>query len=301
MTKVDYHEPVLVHEVTDGLHIDNQARIIDATVGTGGHSLEFLRLGAKVLGIDADEEMLKIAEERLKDACPAPNPQVGCFFKLVHGNFREIDEIAKREDFAPVGAILLDLGTTSIQLTDSQRGFSFSHSEAPLDVRINPSLQGLKGADLLNALREDQLMVLFGKVLSHFEAKKLAKAIIEARQIKKFETVGDFLGAAAGLRTKPGLHPGTLPFLALRMAVNSELENLREALPKAISLLGRGGRLGVITFHSGEEKEVVGFFRKVSREGLETFITKSPIVPEETEIEKNPGARSAKLFIFEKT
>jgi len=301
MTKVDYHEPVLVHEVSQGLHIDNQARIIDATEGAGGHSLEFLRLGAKVLGIDADEEMLKIAKERLKDACPAPNPQVGCFFKLVHGNFREIDEIARKEGFDPVGAILFDLGTTSIQLTDPRRGFSFSHPEAPLDVRINPSVQGLTGKDLLNALREDQLRLLFGKVLSHFEARKLAKAIIEARQIKKFETVGDLLAVAKGLRTKPGLHPGTLPFLALRMAVNSELENLREALPKALLLLAKGGRLGVITFHSGEEKEVVGFFRKLSREGLGTFITKSPIVPGEEEIKGNPRARSAKLFIFEKT
>jgi len=301
MTTASYHEPVLAREVVAGLHIDNQARIIDATVGSGGHSLEFLKLGAKVLGIDADSAMLALAEKRLKVACPAPNAKVGCFFTLIHGNFREIDEIAQREGFTQVNGIIFDLGTTSIQLMDSQRGFSFSHPEAPLDVRLNPAIQGLRGADLLNALREDQLRVLFGKVLSHFEAKKLAKAIVQARQTKRFETVGDFLAATAGLKTKPGLNPGTLPFLALRMAVNSELENLREALPKAILLLAKGGRLGVITFHSGEEKEVVGFMRKVSREGAGTFVTKSPIVPEESEIEGNPRARSAKLFIFEKT
>jgi len=301
MTTVKFHEPVLAHETVEGLHINNQARVVDATVGTGGHSLEFLKKGAKVLGIDADGEMLKLAEARLKDACPAPNRKVGCFFKLVQGNFREIDEIAKREDFTEVEAILFDLGTTSLQLMDLRRGFSFSHPNSPLDVRINPALQGLTGADLLNALREDQLRSLFGKVLSHFEAKKLSRAVIEARETKKFETVGDFLDVAKGLRTKPGLHPATLPFLALRIAVNSELENIREALPKAISLLRRGGRLGVITFHSGEEKEVVGYFRKVSREGLVSLLTKAPIVPDEKEIKANPRARSAKLFIIEKT
>jgi 16S rRNA (cytosine1402-N4)-methyltransferase len=300
MTTVSYHEPVLVHETVEGLHVNNQARIIDATVGSGGHSLEFLRLGAKLLGIDQDKEMLKLASTRLKDACPAANRKVDCIFKLVQGNFREIDEIAQKEGFSPVNAILFDLGTTSIQLMDSTRGFSFSHPEAPLDVRIDPSLQGLKGSDLLNALREDQLRILFAKVLSFFESKKLAKAIVVYRETTKFETVGDLLKVTVGLRSKPGLNPATLPFLALRVAVNSELENLHEALPKAFGLLTKGGRLGVITFHSGEEKEVVSYFRKLSREGSASLITKSPILPGEAEVGENPRARSAKLYIIEK-
>ncbi len=282
------------------MHFDNQARVIDATVGTAGHSLEFLKKGARVLGIDADIKMLKIAQERLKDACPAPNEKVGCFFKLIHGNFREIDDLAKKAGFDPAHAIFFDLGTTSLQLMDSQRGFSFSRPEAPLDVRVNPSAQGLTGADLLNALREDQLKVLFARVLSFPEAKKLARAVTLFKETKKFVTVGDFLKVTAGLRSKSGLHQATLAFLALRMAVNSELENLREALPKAFSLLTKGGRLGVITFHSGEEKEVVGYFRKVGREGLGNILTKAPIVPKETEIKGNPRARSAKLYLIEK-
>jgi len=299
MEKVSFHEPVLVQEVMEALHLDNpakkgrQARIIDATLGTAGHSLEIVNKGASVLGIEADPEMLKLASSRIKAVKNASS-------KLVLGNFRDIAEIAEKEGFSPVDGVLFDLGTTSTQLTDSARGFSFANPEAPLDMRINPSLQGVTAADLLNGLRQDQLISLFEKVLNRFSATKLAREVTKRREVEKFASVGDFLGVTAGVRPKPGLNRATLPFLALRMAVNSELENLREALPQAFLLLGKKGRLLVITFHSGEEKETVGFFRKISREGRAKIISDVPIVPSLEEISTNPRARSAKLNILEK-
>lgn len=291
MKEDSYHEPVLVHEVVEGLHIDNRALIIDATVGTGGHALAITKGGAKVLGIDADRQMLEIAESRLKDTDTI----------LVQGNFRDIDEIAAEKGWAPADGILFDLGVSNLQLTSPGRGFSFGNPEAPLDMRIDKASQGLTAADLLNALREDQLRWLFEKVLWRVEARKIAKEIIRFREFSKFRTVGDFLQVCRVLKPrKPGLNPATLAFLGLRLAVNSELENLEEALAKALFLLKKGKRLLVITFHSGEQKVVLGFFRRVQREGRGKILTKDPILPRQEEIARNPRARSAKLYILEK-
>ena len=154
----------------------------------------------------------------------------------------------------------------------------------------------------LTHVTNKHLLPVYNKPMIFYPIQTLVNAgITDILIVTSGPHVGDFLGVTAGLRTKPGLHPATLPFLALRIAVNSELENFREALPKAYLLLAKGGRLGVITFHSGEEKEVVGFFRKISREGLGTFLTKRPEVPSQAEIEANPRARSAKLYLIEKT
>lgn len=295
MTKDKFHEPVLVHEVLEALKapLKNQARVIDATVGSAGHSLAIVGSGGKILGIDEDKEMLEVAEQRLG--------KTGGSFKLVHGNFRNIDEIAKKEGFVGADAILFDLGVASVQLTSEERGFSFSNPEANLDMRIDKTFQNLTGADLLNGLRKEHLTVLFQKVLNPFAARKIARQVLRQREAKKITTVGDFLEICQVVKGKPGLHPATLPFLALRMAVNCELENLEEALPKAFSLLAKGGKLLVITFHSGEEKVVVAFNRKAERDGLAKVLSKEPIVPKEDEVKTNPRARSAKLHILEKT
>jgi 16S rRNA (cytosine1402-N4)-methyltransferase len=283
------HEPVLVRQVLERLHIDKGDRIIDATVGTGGHAMVIAAAGARVLGIDADKEMLAVAAKRLPRSCT-----------LVHGNFRNIDEIAVKAGWNAADGIVFDLGVSNPQLTSAARGFSYTHPEASLDMRVDPIQQGLTGADLLNALREDQLVVLFEKVLDWSAARKIAKEVVRFRTAGKIKTVGDFLEICRFLRGKPGLPPATRPFLALRMAVNGELENLEEALPKALGLLGKGGRLAVITFHSGEERRVVTFFRQVQRERAGRMITKAPLTPTEAEIASNARARSAKLFILEK-
>ena len=274
----NYHEPVMVSQVL--AHLNKKESAIDATLGTGGHYLKLLEAGIKVLGIESDPEILKIAKERLE--------KFDC--KLVQGNFKDIDEIAKGNGFNKVDGILFDLGVSNLQLMDEERGFSFSNPSASLDMRIDKDSQEVTGAILLNVLRKDQLENLFSRILDLSSARWIAKRVLEKRETKAISTVGDFLDICEGLRGKARLNPATLPFLALRIAVNSELENLKEALPKAFDLLEVGGKLLIITFHSKEEEIVKSF----SNEYL------GPIRPTLEEININPKARSAELFVFTK-
>lgn len=292
MNEVRYHESVMVREVTDYLHLKKGHSYIDATVGTGGYASEVVKNGGKVLGIDLDPKMLEITRRRLK-ACSTP-------FKLVCGNFKDIDEIARKEGMDKVDGIIFDLGVSNIHLMGELRGFSFNVPDSPLDMRLNPNSQGVTAADLLNGLREDQLTALFAKVFPFFKAKKLAKSIVGFREQRKFATVSDFQDALKDFRGKPGLNPATLPFLALRMAVNSELENLKEALPKAFSLLVKGGRLLILSFHSKEEEIVKDFFFSEERSNSGKILTKMAILPQKEEVAKNLKSRSAKLWILEK-
>lgn len=273
-----YHEPVMVSEVL--AHLNKKKRVIDATLGTGGHSLKLLEAGVKVLGIESDPEILKIAKERLV--------KFNCL--LVHGNFKDIDRIVKNNGFKKVDGILFDLGVSNLQLTDDSRGFSFSNPNALLDMRIDKEGQEVTGAILLNALRKDQLEDVFSRVLDLSSSRWLAKRVLEKREIEPIKRVADFLEICGGLRGKARLNPATLPFLALRIAVNSELENLKEALPKAYDLLEAGGKLLVISFHSGEE-EIVKSFSK-------DFV--GPIKPTMEEVANNPRSRSAELFVLTK-
>ncbi|MDP3994985.1 MAG: 16S rRNA (cytosine(1402)-N(4))-methyltransferase RsmH [bacterium] len=282
MKNEKYHEPVLVCEVLTALGLvaplNTRARIIDATVGTGGHSLELVKRGVNVLGIEADKKMVEIARERLKA-------------KIVHGNFINIDKIASDNKFTNIDGVIFDLGVSNIQLLSDERGFSFLHEEALLDMRLDKDGQGVNAADLLNCLREDQLKKMFSVTLMPNQVNYIVKNILLAREIKPFRKVGDFVQICLNLKVKGSLHQATLPFLALRIAVNSELENLKEALPKAFDLLKTGGRLLVITFHSGEDKIVTkSFFGKSGR----------IMFPGEIEISNNPRARSAKLYVIEK-
>jgi 16S rRNA (cytosine1402-N4)-methyltransferase len=303
------HEPVLTREIVRYLlvkknaHLKPKAVYIDATVGLGGHSKDIIKAGCYVLGIDADSQSLSIAEKVLKRACPAPfklNKKGRCF-KLVHGNFRDIDSIAADLQVSKVSGILLDLGVSSMQLTSRSRGFSFQKPSAKLDMRIDKDRQDVKASDLLNVLGQKQLKNLFEVVLGRHESAQIAKAIVEKRKMGKFEKVGDFLQIANQCRTKnKNLHPATLPFLALRIAVNSELENLKIALPKSLDLLKTGGRLAVISFHSGEDKLVKAFIRKAETSNKIRVVTKKPVTPSAKEITNNPRARSAKLRVIEK-
>ena len=254
-----------------------------------------------MLGIDADEELLEIARKRLEIACPTLNNSVQGHFKLVNGNFRNIDEIAKRMEVKEVDGILFDLGVSNLHLKSQTRGFSFESGSAPLDMRIDTKTQGVTAADLLNNLREDQLIGLFNSVMIQPVARKLAKEVVFRRKEKPIKEISDFLAIVRRARVDGGkLNPATLPFMALRMAVNSELENLKIALPKALELLKKGGRLVVISFHSGEDALVKNFFREMQNKNLVKVLTKKPIVSTREEIVKNPRARSAKLRCFEK-
>ncbi|HTK03923.1 MAG TPA: 16S rRNA (cytosine(1402)-N(4))-methyltransferase RsmH [Alphaproteobacteria bacterium] len=276
---MNFHETVLVEEVIEALHVKKSGKYIDATLGNGGHTLEILKHGGQVLGIERDPEMLAISKERL-----------GGKALLVNGNFVDIDKIAKENNWQPVSGILFDLGVTNLHLKSLERGFSFENPEAILDMRLNPNIQGVKAADLLNVLREDQVEEMFKTVMEPGHARWITKRVIEKRSQELIKTVGDFLQICEGLKTgKSNIHEATLPFLALRIAVNSELDNLKVGLEKAFKLLEKGGWLVVISFHSGEDK-IVKEFLKYSK----------LVVPGENELAINRRARSARLRILQK-
>jgi len=301
------HEPVMIGEVIDALRLKeivhlNQSRIIDATVATAGHTIEIVKRGGRVLGIDVDEDLLEVAGERLRKACPPTfSSHERGSLKLVHGNFAKIDEIAKKHKFENVDGILFDLGVSSVHFTDRFRGFSFNYPGAPLDMRLDNKIQKVTAHDLLNSLRKDQLQELFGVVMGRAVSRKLAGKIVASREGSPIETVDDFLKIIEEVKLKRRkLHPATLPFLALRIAVNSELENLAEALPGAFNLLAPGGRLVVISFHSGEDELVKKFFKNKARVVRAKLITKKPVTPSMSETERNPKSRSAKMRVLEK-
>ncbi len=307
------HKPVLLNEVCRvfGLiaplkyqaKIGEKPIIIDATVGGGGHASELIKKGAYVIGIDADEKMIGIAGENLRKlACPTGNCEK--FFKLVNANFVSIDRIADDNGLKSVDAILFDLGISSFHFLFN-KGFSFHNSEAPLDMRLSES-QKVTAADLLNALPKKSLVELFSEVLPHFQSIKISKEIMGFRKVRKIVNVGDFLDiinrSFSSGKTKPGknkISPPTLAFMALRIAVNSELDNLKIALNKSWKLLAVGGKMAVISFHSGEDGVVKDYFKKIDREKAGEMYKKL-IVPSNEEVEMNPRARSAKLRVITK-
>ncbi len=278
-----YHESVMVKEVLESLHLNTSSqhakhiRIIDCTLGTGGHTEAIVNAGGEVLGIEADPKMLEIAKVRLS----------GTKSKLVLGNFDNLTNIAKENGFTEVDGILFDLGVSNLHLKEDVRGFSFESVKQNLDMRLNPEVQGVKASDLLNALDQTQLTHLFEKVVNKNLAKRIASRIIATRPIYK---VGELVEILSGLPFKEHLNPATLPMLALRIAVNSELDNLDKVIPEAISLLKKGGKLLIITFHSGEEKIV----QKYMNERVKVRI------PSYEETNKNIRSRSAKLYVYTK-
>lgn len=289
----EYHETVMTGKAVDGLHINKLAKYIDATAGNGGHMAEIIARGGSVLGIEMDPKMVEIAEKRLGKKSNK--------FKLVKGNFTEIDRIVRENNWSPVSGIIFDLGVTNIHLTDLERGFSFENPEAAADMRIDPETQGVTASDLLNILREDQLRALFETTLDPGSAKWIAGRVMHSRAVRPIKTVGDVLEICEGLRVrKPGMNAATLPFLALRIAVNSELENLKEALPKAFEILFKGGRLVIISFHSKEDAIVKNFFKEKSEDSSGKIITPQPISASVEEIKVNRKSRSAKMRILEK-
>ena len=299
------HKPVLVNEVIDGfspqVHLNQQAQIVDATLGSGGHTIKLLKEGVRVIGIDDDESVLEVAEERIKKACPFLKDNFQKYITLIQGNFIEIGTIFKGIGVESVNGVLIDLGVNSMQLKSPKRGFSFTNPKAPLDMRMSQTSQSVKGSDLLNVLNEKQLMQVFEAVMGWTEAKRLVGQVIERRSETPFISVGDFLEVVGEVFGKGGkTHYATKPILGLRMAVNSELENIKTALPKAFGILGKNGRLLVISFHSLEDGIVKDFFKSCQSGGSGRIITKKPITPSEGEIKTNPRSRSAKLRIIEK-
>jgi len=294
-----YHIPALLNETVKALDIKPKHKYIDATLGGGGHSVEIVKKGGILLGIDQDPEAVSYASERLKNAqaCPDLLPP-----KLVQSNFAEIDKVAKEFGFEKVAGILFDLGVSSHQLETSNRGFSFNQ-EGPLDMRMNPNLS-VTAKDLVNGLNEGELAELFWKLGEEKFSRRFAKAICQARLNKPIETCNDLSQIILQEVSPRGrfarIHPATRVFQALRIAVNDELNSLKTVLPKAVELLESQGRIVVLSFHSLEDSIVKRFFIDQMGKGILKIISKSPITPTEEEVRLNPRARSAKLRAAEK-
>lgn len=290
----NYHTPVLLQEVLDLLDVKEGKLYIDATLGGGGHALGILEKGGRVLGIDVDQDALDYVRRFLQEwENKVKN------ITLVRGNFRDIDTIAQNLGFINVDGILFDLGVSSYQLDTPERGFSFQ--EGPLDMRMSKDLV-VTAKDLVNGLTRNELRELFERFGEERFAKKIAHAIVEQRKKYPIETtkeLADIIKKAVPYQ-QGRIHPATRVFQALRIVVNDELANIRTALPKALNLLRRGGRIVVISFHSLEDKIVKKQFDDWEQRGLVKIITKKPIVPGREEKLKNRRSRSAKLRAIEK-
>jgi len=241
------HNPVLLKEAVDGLQVIKDGRYIDATFGEGGHTVEILKRGGKVLGIDLDERQIFNEREKLR-------------LKLVQGNFKDIEEIGRKNNFFPVDGILLDLGLSMNQIENSGRGFSYHRLKEPLDMRIDLS-QSVKASDLVNSLSVDELYETLAKYSAELNSRPVAQNIVFVRRLKRIETVGELIKIIDKAIGKSDRRVYQRIFQALRIVVNQELENLKKGLAGASMILKRNGRLVVITFHSLEDRIVKNFIR----------------------------------------
>jgi 16S rRNA (cytosine1402-N4)-methyltransferase len=267
--------------------------VIDGTVGMGGHAeamLEATDAGVRLLGLDADPEALVRAGARLE--------RFGDRARLAHASFRDLAGVAAHEGLTDTRAILLDLGVSSYQLDESGRGFTFQEDE-PLDMRLDPT-RGDTAAHLVNRRPESELARVLEEYGEERFARRIAREIVRRRPLR---TTGDLVAAVkAGVPRAAWpkrLHVATRTFQAIRMAVNDEPGALRQVLPDGAGLLAVGGRLGVISFHSGEDRIVKQTFRSLAPAGF-AEVEPSPLTPGDDEVRANPRARSAKLRVLER-
>ncbi|RJR29973.1 16S rRNA (cytosine(1402)-N(4))-methyltransferase [Candidatus Microgenomates bacterium] len=294
------HKSVLLRESIEALHIKNQGQYIDATLGAGGHTIELLRKGGCVLGIDADESMLKIAVANVNKACPPHNFNIAGCFKFAHDNFINIDSAARLNNINKVDGIIADLGVSMYHYKNDTRGFTFDKPDQLLDMRLSPKTQGVTAADLLNSLPEKQLVLMFADAMPMSKAKRLARKTVVVRDKESFVRTSQLTNICETLFRKSKTHPATQAFSALRMAVNNELDNLDIFIDKSINLLVCGGRLVIITFHSTEDSRVNRIFKQYEKKGVVQEVRPSGLVAGRDELNNNPSARSAKLRVIEK-
>jgi 16S rRNA (cytosine1402-N4)-methyltransferase len=301
------HVPVLLRETLEALAAQPGGRYIDCTLGTGGHAAAILERsspGGQLLGIDTDPSAIRIAQNRLRDYSKS--------ILLVNDNFSNLNSICRQYDFYPVHGILFDLGLSSLQLDSGERGFSFQQ-DAPLDMRFNPS-QETTAADIVNNYPEAELVQLIRTYGEERFSRQIAHRIVRDRPIQTTRQLAGIIEQATGGR-RGRIHPATRTFQALRIAVNYELDNLESALKQAVELLGCGGRLVVISYHSLEDRIVKQFMQKEERDCIcppqamkcvcghkasLKILANKVIIPSEAEVQANPRSRSAKLRVAER-
>jgi len=284
------HIPVMLEQVVQYFAPATGKRYIDATLGAGGHSLALLQAGATVMGIDHDQSIIDIATARIKAVGFSNN------FTAHQGSFADLlagDTLKDQYD-----GILFDLGVSSLQLDTPERGFSFRFN-APLDMRMDPDNQAVTAADLIGGLGRGELVKLFRELSEERHATLIADAICDARKIKPIKTTFDLVKIIESKIKRTGrLHPATRVFQSLRMAVNTERDELKAVLPSALSKLSVGGKLITISFHSGEHKIIKSQLKNWEENGLAKNIEGSPFTPTQEEIINNPRSRSAIMHVI---
>ncbi len=292
-----YHKSVLLRETLGGLRVTKGSWYLDLTLGDGGHTLGILKEGGNVVGVDVDPQALDRAGKRIKDQGIDRSRD-----RLVKGNFSEIKNLIQHKtdlrDNKFAGAIF-DLGVSSLQLENPERGFSFL-KDAPLDMRMDPDLS-VKALDLVNGLNKGELYELFNNLGEEIYSRSLAEALVSARALKRIQTTRELAEIAEKVIGRQGkIHPATKIFQAIRIAVNDELNALKEGLDQVKDLVKENGFILVISFHSLEDRIVKRNFRNWQELGFGKVLTKKPAIGGSDEISKNPRSRSAKLRIFEK-
>lgn len=343
------HKPVLLKEVIENLNLKPGMIAVDGTLGAGGHSIEILRKivpDGKLISIDWDKQTIENFQKILTRENFSIKREISAsvknnFYNItplnifrplwrgnqiighwcgVNDNYANLDKIFGRLKMNTADAILIDLGFSFDQIKDAERGFSFLHNDNGfLDMRYSPETQKVTAADIINKYSEKKLADVFWKYGEERYARKIAREIVQVREIVKIRKTRELVNIIAKAVPKNyrrgKLHFATKTFQSLRIEVNQELENLKIFLKKAVKILGNKGRLAVISFHSLEDRIVKNFFQKESRncvcppkfpecvcrhKARLKIITKKPIQPDEKEIRKNPRARSAKMRVAEK-
>ena len=304
------HISVLLNESIEGLNLKEDGIYLDCTLGYAGHSSEILKRIKKgyLFAIDQDKDAIKASEEKLK--------KIGSNFTIIKSNFRFLKDELQKRNIKFVDGILFDLGVSSVQLDETDRGFSY-HNDAKLDMRMDQDAK-LSAYDVVNNYDEYKLREIFYKYGEEKFASIIAKNIVKYRQEKKIETtleLADIISKSYPMKAKKEHHPARKVFQAIRIEVNHELEILEDSLKDALSILNVGGRICVITFHSLEDRIVKNVFKEYTEidpkvKGLPNIpeeylpdyrlINKNVIVPTDEELENNNRSRSAKLRIIER-
>jgi 16S rRNA (cytosine1402-N4)-methyltransferase len=291
------HTPVLCNEVLQYLEPIQDGWIVDCTLNGGGHTRAILaaKPQVSVLGIEWDPT---IAREFTQ-----ANADIIDRVKVVNDSYANLQHICQKRGIVP-GALLFDLGLSSIHYASSGRGFSFMKEDEPLDMRFNPSTVALTAGQLLNEYTQDELAQVLTEYGEEQFAQQIAAAVVLARRTAPFRTVADLVrvieGAVPAWYRHRKLHCATKTFQALRVVVNDELGNVQRGLEAAINVVAPGGRILVISFQGAEDKIARELFKLEAKQGRIVWVTRSTIRPAWSEIEKNPRARSAKLKIIER-
>lgn len=306
------HISVLLDETIDSLNVKPDGIYVDGTLGGGGHSLEICkRLGesGRLIGIDQDMDAIKAATERLSEYKDKVD--------IIHSNYQDIENCLRTLSVSGVDGIVLDLGVSSYQLDNVDRGFTY-REDTPLDMRMDQS-QTRTAKDIVNNYSEMELFKVIRDYGEDGFAKNIAKHIVKAREDSPIETTGqlnEIIKAAIPAKMRQGTgHPSKKTFQAIRIELNQELEVLENSIDKMIELLNPGGRLSIITFHSLEDRIVKNLFRRnmnpcicppsfpvctCGQAPKGKIITRKPIIPSDNEINENKRAKSSKLRVFEK-